>query len=136
MSRRIVDFRYASIEKSEIGQQDLDTYFDKVVKFVPTDVVAAWTAVQGIAKPLSNSMILWACFAFGLAFTAAWTWRQASSKTGAKPYVQSIVSTVAFAVWVIAIGPPFDKMISSQVGSLLLIGFTLASGLIYTRQGE
>ncbi|BBE72960.1 hypothetical protein [Oharaeibacter diazotrophicus] len=134
MGRRIID-----IQLNSPGGAQLDTYVDKVVKYVPADVIAAWTAVLGLVKAgagENREPILWACFAFGTVFTAIWTWRQAASPSGIAPRIQTIVSTAAFAVWAIAIGPPFDAYLDPIVGSLLLIGFTLVSGLVPTGQGE
>jgi len=134
MGRRIVDFRLESATEKRTA---LDSYSDKVVKFVPADVIAAWTTILGIVKATDNSSaeaILWACFAFGVAFTALWTWRQASAVGEPPPYVQVVVSTAAFVVWVIAIGAPFDKVLNPVIGPLLLVAFTLLSGLIPTNQ--
>jgi hypothetical protein len=137
MSRRIIDYHLNSIPADAARTPGLDNYFDKMVKFVPADVIAAWTSVLGIVKAMggpSTGIILWWCFIFGLVFTAAWTWRMARGVNRAPAYVQTVVSTVAFAIWAITIGPPFDSLVHPLVGPLALIGFTLASGFIPTNQ--
>src|SRR5439155_4230990 len=51
----------------------IDTYFDKVVKFIPADIVAAWVAVTGLvasAPDIPRETILWIAFAIGLILTA------------------------------------------------------------------
>ncbi len=112
----------------------IDTYFDKVVKFIPADIVAAWVAVTGLvasAPDIPRETILWIAFAIGLILTAWWTWKQAAAP-GRRPAVtQAIISTGAFAVWVFALGGPFQHVPGQHVyGSLLLILYTLIVALI------
>lgn len=127
MTRRVVTLRYETLDKAD----EVDTYFDKVVKYIPTDIVAAWVAVTGIVKGAANinpATTLWIAFVAGVAITFVWTWRQ-TSKSGQPPvWKQIIISTFAFVVWVIALGgPPFE--LNSAIGAILLIGFTLVAAL-------
>ena len=111
-----------------------DTYFDKVVKFIPADIVAAWVAVTGLvasAPDIPRETILWIAFGIGLILTAWWTWKQASAPGRRPPVTQAIISTGAFAVWVFALGGPFQHVPGQRVyGSLLLILYTLVAALI------
>jgi len=112
----------------------IDTYFDKVVKFIPADIVAAWVAVTGLvasAPDIPRETILWIAFGIGLILTAWWTWKQASAPGRRPPVTQAIISTGAFAVWVFALGGPFQHVPGQRVyGSLLLILYTLVAALI------
>jgi len=112
----------------------IDTYFDKVVKFIPADIVAAWVAVAGLvagAPDIPRETILWIAFGIGLILTAWWTWKQASAPGRRPPVTQAIISTGAFAVWVFALGGPFQHVPGQRVyGSLLLILYTLVAALI------
>ena len=50
-----------------------DGYFDRVVKYVPTDVVGAWVAITTLLKSAQNirqDIVLWICLAFGNVITA------------------------------------------------------------------
>jgi hypothetical protein len=111
-----------------------DTYFDKVVKYIPADIVAAWVAVTGLVKSTSApaNAVLWVCFGVGVLLTAAWTWKQTSLKGQAAATKQIVVSTIAFGVWVLALGAPFDTLdwYRPLYASLILIGYTLVVALI------
>ena len=67
--------------------------------------------------------------------TAWWTLQQAAAP-GRRPAVtQAIVSTGAFAVWVFALGGPFEHVPGQKLyGSLLLILYTLVAALVDPRE--
>jgi hypothetical protein len=46
MTRRIVSSR---LQAAEAGH-DVDTYVDRIVKYIPTEIVGAWIAVKGIIE--------------------------------------------------------------------------------------
>lgn len=121
------------------GGGGVDTYFDRVVKYVPADIVAAWTAVIGIVKgaqQVPTDAILWSCFVGGIIITFFWMLHQTKLERvplDSIAYWQASIATVAFAVWAFAIGgAPFDSLsfYNPIYGSLTLIAFTLISGLI------
>ena len=119
----------------------LDGYFDRIVKYIPSDVVGAWVAVRGVINSSMGTdpnawIVHWIAFAVGVLLTAGWTWRQ-TNEPGKRPAtVQIALSTVAFIVWVAALGGPFLTVpgYRESYGSLLLIGFTLVVGLVAPRQ--
>ena len=122
-----------------ISPGEIDTYFDKVVKYIPADIVSAWVAVTGLvssARDVLRQPILWVAFAIGLILTAWWTWKQAAVPGRRPPATQAIISTGAFAVWVFALGGPFQHVPGQQLyGSLLLILYTLLVALINPKEG-
>jgi len=109
----------------------LDSYYDRLFKYIPADVVAGWITVKGIIASTSGGSkdhIYWICFIAGVIFTILWTYKL-TSKEGHKPaWLQIIIATVAFFVWVVVTGEPFD--LEPYIGSLILVGYTLAAGLI------
>jgi hypothetical protein len=114
----------------------LDGYFDRVIKYIPSDIVGAWVAVTGIIQPLgggdvNSGLVEWIAFAVGVLLTAAWTWRETNVRGQPAALLQIGISTAAFVVWVIALGGPFATLpgYKAYYGSLLLIAFTLAAGL-------
>lgn len=132
MTRRIV-----SGTLQATGQRPVDTYFDRVVKYIPADVVAAWVATLGIVKSGGgDAIVLWVAFVFGLAITFLWVLRNTSERGKPRAYTQCAISTAAFAVWVFALGEPFASAIPNQAmfGALLLIAFTLAVGLVVPKE--
>jgi hypothetical protein len=127
MTRRVITMETESLEPSRV-----DTYFDKVVKYIPADIVAAWVAVTGIVKGAGAGVnpvtTLWIAFAAGVIITFAWTWRQTNKDHLPPVWKQIVISTIAFVVWVIALGgPPFEA--NTSIGAILLIGFTLVAAL-------
>lgn len=134
MSRRI---RAAPPAGAAAGASPVDTYFDKVVKYIPADVIGAWVAVTGLvagAGAAPRQTILWVAFVIGLILTAWWTLRQAP---GERPAVtQAVISTGAFAVWVFALGGPFEHVPGQKLyGSLGLILYTLVVARINPQEG-
>lgn len=132
MTRRII-----AETLETIGQRPVDTYFDRVVKYIPADVVAAWVATLGIVKSGGgDSIVLWVAFVFGLVITFLWVLRNTTEPGKPRAYTQCAISTAAFAVWVFALGEPFASAIPNQAmfGALLLIAFTLTVGLVVPKE--
>lgn len=121
---------------SAAGAAPVDKYFDRVVKYIPGDVVAGWVAADGVIKGSARKpspAILWTVFGFGLCFCAAWTYKQVAKTNKSVAPLQALVSTLAFVVWVYALGGPFPDWLgwyNPMIGSLVLIGFSLGVGLI------
>jgi hypothetical protein len=133
MGRRIVTRR---LESTRGGSSQVDGYFDKVIKYIPADVVAAWTLVTSLiasaGSQFPKSMALWIAYAFGIVMTALGTWKQTQETHKSPAKTQILIATVAFAIWVAALGGPFEFWPSYErlYGSLLLIAYTLVVGLV------
>jgi hypothetical protein len=132
MSRRIV-----SVELQAAGRgPQLDTYFDRVVKYIPVDIVSAWVflsaAIEGTGEDVPKFLVLWILFTFFLPLTALWTWKHTSEPNLPPARTQIVVSVVAFIVWVIALGGPFKSIVyyRNLYGSIILVLFTLVIGLL------
>src|SRR5437763_13906293 len=133
MNRRIIT---SKLQTAGTGNE-IDTYFDKVVKYVPVEIVSAWVATSAIvqaAAVAAKNGVMWACFGAGLVLTALWTLKK-TAQPGKPPAVQqTLISTLAFVLWTIALGEPFRSLLTpekqSLYGALLLILFTLIVPLI------
>lgn len=130
MSRRIITSQLQGVSGGEV-----DTYTDRVVKYIPADIIAAWTAASGLVATASNvptNKVLWIVFAVGLILTPFWILKQ-TAKSGHPPAVtQSLVGMGAFFVWVFAMGGPFASLSFYRplYGSLILIFYTLLVAFI------
>lgn len=130
--------RVNSVAFQGSGGGTVDGFFDKIVKYIPSDVMAAWTAAIGIIMTPSSSptssdnTVLWIAFAFGTIFTAVWTWFQTKAPDQPPAIRQIIACTISFVVWAFALptGPSSVLGLQSKWGSLLLIGWTLVLGLL------
>lgn len=115
---------------------ELDTYKDRLFKYIPADVVAAWTAITGLISGAQISPgIFWVLFFVFIVLTALWTHRQTSQKDQPPAKIQIVIASIAFIVWVFALGgssSPFSAFswYSQVYGSILLIVYTLAVPLI------
>lgn len=143
MSRRIITeslVQNTALESLETGgAQVQDGYWDKVIKNIPADIVAGWTAMLGLfagspgVMPDTNStMILWGLLAVFLGATFLWTYRQTSVPNAKPAWTQIIISTIAFAVWAIALGVPFNTLefYDPRVAAAILIVWTIVVGAI------
>lgn len=137
MPRRI---RTAAYQAAGTGGK-LDGYFDRIIKYIPADVVGAWVAANGFigspdASDPNRTTVGWIVFVVGAVAAAAWTWKQTSEPGKPTAIVQIVMATAAFIVWVFALGGPFKDLpwYRDAYGSLLLIGFTLFAGLITPKE--
>jgi hypothetical protein len=111
---------------------EVDTYFDKIVKYIPADVVGAWVAANGVvraANPRPGSATLWLMFLGGLALCIVWTYVQVARTDKAAARMQTMISTGAFVIWVYALGGPFPDWLGwykPVTASLLLIAYSVA----------
>jgi len=114
----------------------VDSYSDRVMRYIPADVIASWVAVNGVLRgtfPHPGKITLWISFATGILICAIWTYRQVAKTSQETARLQAAVSTAAFAVWVYALGGPFPDWIGwyrPHIGSLLLIAFSLIAGMV------
>jgi len=136
MSRRIITTQY---QVAGTGTK-IDTYFDRVIKYIPADIVGAWVAVTGLINSATNvpsATVFWIAFIIGGVLTAVWTLRQTREPKKPPAITQTMISTGAFIVWVIALGGPFATLefYRPLYGSLLLILYTLVVALVIPREG-
>jgi hypothetical protein len=138
MSRRIVSATLQAAGPS--AATDVDSYFDRLIKYIPSDVVAGWVVVSGIIRASKGTdnqpghTTLWLTFATGVVFTAIWTWVQTTKPNAPKPILQVIISAIAFAIWAYALGGPFPEWIPGLyrpvTASIVLVGYTLLAAKI------
>lgn len=137
MGRRIITTSYQSPNGVETS---VDTYFDRIIKYIPTDIVGGWVAVTGLinsgGQNVRVDILLWIGFVAGIVLTALWTLKQTSVPKKKPAITQTMVATVSFIIWVFALGGPFVYMDFYQplYGSLLLIFYNLAIGLITPKE--
>lgn len=136
MSRRIIETQLqASEEKS-----DVDSYLDKVMKYIPSEAVGVWITIKTIVEgnnDIPQSTVLWAIFIICLFLTFAYI-RLLPSELKKKPTIkQAIISVGAFIVWAIAIGgEPFTSLswYHPDYGSILMVLYTATIPLIPLEQ--
>ncbi len=126
MGRRIITRRL----ESGTSKEAVDGYQDRLLKYIPADVNAAWLALTGIVKSamtIPQNTVLWILFGILLILTPIWTWKETSKLNKPPAKTQIVVATGAFFVWAFALGEPFTSLRFYQpvYGSILLILYTL-----------
>lgn len=145
MSRRIVTkSQLESVSPLESAPVRADDYFDKVVKYIPADVIAAWTTILGVTGGVGLTdestipiAVLWVLLVAFIAFTAWWTHRQTTDFKAGPARTQIVVSSIAFLVWAFALGRPFTALqglYNPDLAAVLLIVFTFLAARIDPRQ--
>lgn len=113
-----------------------DTYFEKLLKYVPGDIVAAFVAIDGLLRDqsLANPVWLdWTVFGVLLVLAPLYAVYRPSSppppNLQAKRTFHAVAAVVAFTVWVFALGGPFattwPELYRPMYGTILLIFTTL-----------
>ncbi len=113
--------------EDNIIQLSRDSYFDRLFKYIPAELVAGYIFVQGVLKNLTDaveiSILQWTIFSLFCLLTPLYLWRvQKVSKIQ-----QHIISFVSFVVWCFALGGPFAmySWYNPVYGEILLPVFTL-----------
>jgi hypothetical protein len=111
------------------------SYFEKLIKYIPGELVAAYLALDGILReelmgdPISM-WLYWGVFIALLVLTPLYVkYRPSQEAKEQSIRYHCCAATVAFAVWVFALGGPFavtwPSIYRPVYGSLLLIVTTL-----------
>jgi hypothetical protein len=109
MGRRIITSQLEA--KGESAK--LDGYFDKLLKYIPTEIVGGWIAITGLIKGASNiptNTVLWILLVIFTGLTALYILKQTSEPKKPLAIKQTTISSIAFIVWVFALGEPFDSL--------------------------
>lgn len=132
MSRRVVT---TQLQATGTGSTSVDGFFDKLIKYIPSDIVAAWIFASSAIKSASSgssTTLMWVVFAVLLVITPLWTWRWTRAPSKPPATTQIIIATISFAVWVFALGPPFSSLgfYKPVLGSIVLVIYTLVAAMI------
>lgn len=114
------------------GSKDSDSYFEKLIKYIPADIVAAYVAIAGILQENGNQplWLTWGVFATLLGLTPLYICfikTHPKGITSAKCF-HWVTSCLAFTIWVFALGGPFAATFDwyrPYFGSVALILTTL-----------
>lgn len=116
---------------ADIELPEPDSYVQRLLKFIPAEIVGLYIMLSGITRALPNddfkSGLEWVVFGVLLAATPAYLRRALEVKKG----MQLVLSTVAFAVWAFAQGGPFAVVPHQTVlGAVILPLFTVLVAIV------
>ena len=100
----------SSPQSADTGGVEPDDYKSKLMKYIPGEVVALYVTLEAMVKSSvvagDSTSAYWVIFLIGLAGTPFYLWG------GAKIWKvkQIVISTMSFAVWVFALGGPFESL--------------------------
>jgi len=113
--------------------QEADSYTERLIKYIPAEIVAVFILVQGLVQELSDDPVLfsrisWGIFILFCILTPLYLLRL----QGVKKVTQLIISILAFAVWVFALGGPFATLgwYNPLYGQILLPIFTILIAIV------
>jgi hypothetical protein len=111
---------------------DIKEYFDRVAKYVPAEVVAAYVSANGVATLARNpGTLFFFIFLACLVCTPLYITRFTSTRKEA--WTNSLMAMAAFVVWAYATGGGLTKHIGwydAPTASVILVLFTLVSGAV------
>lgn len=126
LTRKNIAMVKAKLPEEEKEKAKPDDYKERILKFIPAEVVTLYLLVYGLAKAAEDQIpfevISWVLFGVGIFGTILHLWRIAK----VSDWSQILISTVAFVVWVFALGGPFLQLpwYNSIYGALLLPIYT------------
>jgi len=109
-----------------------DSYFDRLAKYVPVEIIGAYLLIEGLVKELTEGAAEgWALlilFLLGLVATWLFAWRVLRVVRTA----QLVMSVLAFAVWVFATGGWFATLSfwAPGWGTVAVIAFGVAVRIV------
>jgi hypothetical protein len=128
MSRRIIT---KQLQSAEGASKDVDGYFDRLVKYIPADVVGLWLVGVGLINTFfgaTKAVIMLVFFLVCLGITIWWTSDQTKEPGKVPARTQITVAAIAFTIWVIALqGTDIHDAFQwyrPAIGSLLLLVYS------------
>jgi hypothetical protein len=146
VSRRIETGSPVSDELSpdalRLGGDGAEDYLGRLAKYIPAEIVGLYLATSGTVPPGADGKprysILWIVFAINFLLVPLYFWFATSRGENKPLWSQVILATIAFPVWVFAIGGPFTSFpwYESWIGSIILTFVTFAVGVYKPRPGS
>lgn len=106
------------------GKSDAyDNYYSRLVKLIPSEVIAFYMALDAIASVMPRKeILLWVVF--GISLIGAWFYLDRLANV--TDIMQRFLTLAAFAIWVFVFGGPFAQLSWYDVnyGKLLLVLYT------------
>ena len=129
--RLVLTSKNINLVKAKLPQEERekvkpDDYLTKIIKYIPSEVVALYITLYGVASAAKTEipfvLITWLIFVVGVLGTVLYLWRIAQ----VNDRLQIFISAGAFVVWVFALGGPFSNLLwyNPVYGALLLPIYT------------
>lgn len=144
MSRLVTPNSPTRNDATMTAANDGDGYLDRVAKYVPTEIVAGYIALNGAATGLPGTWQfpgLGGIFLICLILTPVYLYYAA--KPGQPKRLQITISVIAFVIWAYAVGGASGffganalNWHNAALASILLVLFSLISGAFAPKPGD
>ena len=114
-----------------------NNFKDRLVKLIPSEIVTAFVTIQGLISTAGtgNSVknthtLMWIIIGVLFALTPLYLWQVGN----VKKLGQLVFTSIAFLIWVLAIGSPLGTILgyaSTFIGSIVLVLYTLMIPFFY-----
>jgi hypothetical protein len=125
-----------------MANQSADDYLGRLSKYIPAEIIGLYLATSGMVPLAHDSSLrcssLWVVFGLNASFVPLYFWF-ATTRDNAKPLkLQILLSSIAFPVWVFAIGGPFRcfRWYESWIAAITLAFTTVAMGFVKPKPGS
>lgn len=123
------------------GVKGTDNYLSRVLKHIPSEIVMAYVAIDGVLRTTYNPgvpqdreillKLMWIVFGALTVLTPLWLWRVMRVRR----LTQLFISTLSVPVWLFALGGPFalQDWYQPAFGAIVLPLYTLIVPVITPR---
>lgn len=91
-----------------------ETDLDRILKLIPTEVLALYVAAKPVADQLRSSCVPLALFFVGVALVPVVLFLDSSTLNAPARWPQYIIRTLAFITWAVAISWPFEPWLAKD----------------------
>jgi phosphoglycerol transferase MdoB-like AlkP superfamily enzyme len=117
--------------------QPTDSYFTKIVKYIPTEVIAGYVTLSGFILGGSDNqqqqlLYFWVVFTALLVLTPLYLYAATSESSKKSSLRHPVAGVLAFAAWAFASGGPFMQFqwYDRTMGSIVLVLVCLCLPLV------
>ncbi len=132
---RVINTRKKSLgfAKEKSNKEELSFYFSRVLKLIPSDVIALYLFGANII-PFENKFVLlgWSIFCFSAVLISRILGTKNENKNSTQ-WVVVFISSISFIIWIYLIGGPFRdfNIHIPYVGALAMAGWTFLIPYLY-----
>jgi hypothetical protein len=119
---------------------NVDDFLGRLVKYIPAELVGLYVAARGVIPKTAEPSVFWTVAGITWVFVPVYFWF-VTTRSGAKPLIaQILLATIAFPIWVFAIGgAPVESwpwyVGHEYIASIVLMFATVAFGLVQPPPG-
>ena len=121
-------------------QENADDYLSRLLKYIPAEIVGLYLAVRGIV-PVAATDVLWYVAVASWILVPLYFWKVTTIDDKRPLIIQIVLATIAFPIWVFAIGgQPVESLHGypghEYLASIILIFATVLFGWIAPQPGS